>query len=203
MLPERIELVVLAGPNGSGKSTVFQSFLAKWKLPFVNPDEIAKELAPGDSNQVAFRAFREAMVRRAQFLDARQSFVTEGIRPDPALLRDAIARGYFVRVVFVCTGSPEVNVRRVAVRVSQGGHNIPSKTVEARYPRALESLPEAVGLAHQVILVDNSVRLQAPRMIARFQSGRLVSLRRNPPAWAIGVFAKEFEAFRAASSSQP
>lgn len=198
MLPERrTELVVLAGPNGSGKSTVFQTFLAKWNLPFVNPDEIAKTLAPGDPNQVAFRAFREAMARRVQLLDARQSFVTEGIRPDPALLRDAAARGYFTRVVFVCMESPELNVRRVALRVSQGGHNIPSKTVEARYPRALESLPEAVRLADQLILVDNSVRLRAPRVVARFQSGRLVSLRRNPPAWAVGVFAKEFEEFRA------
>ena len=203
-LDSRLNLVALVGPNGSGKSTFFRRFLAKWNLPFVNPDEIAKQLGLADPTQAAFRAFREATKRRNQLLADGRSFVTEGIRPDPGFLKEAAAKGWFTRVLFVCTNAPAINIDRVAYRVEHGGHHVDPKAVEARYYRSLESLPEAAAIASQLILFDNTARSQPHRFIARFQSGGLVSLRRNPPAWAIGVFAKEFEAFRAAaSSSQP
>ena len=195
-LDNRLNFIVLAGPNGSGKSTFFARHLAKWNLPFVNPDEIAKELGLSDPAQAAFRAFREANVRRKQLLKDGRSFVTEGIRPDPELLREASALGFFTRVIFVCTEAPVINVRRVAFRVAHGGHHIEPKAVEARYHRALESLPEAAALADQLILFDNSVRLRPHRLIARFDHGRVASLRRDVPLWANKVFAQEFEAFR-------
>ena len=52
-LDTRLNFIVLAGPNGSGKSTFFARHLAKWNLPFVNPDEIAKELGLSDPAQAA------------------------------------------------------------------------------------------------------------------------------------------------------
>lgn len=40
------KLFILAGPNGSGKSTLYKKLIGKYKalskLPFVNPDDIAK-----------------------------------------------------------------------------------------------------------------------------------------------------------------
>ena len=81
--------MVLAGPNGSGKSTFFDRRLSKWNLPFVNPDVIAKEIAPQDPSGAALRASRIADDQRRQFLEGGISFVTEGIRPDAKLLRDA------------------------------------------------------------------------------------------------------------------
>ncbi len=198
----RPELVVLAGPNGSGKSTFYAHRLAKWNLPFINPDEIAKELALSDPAQAAFRAFREAISRRSQLLSEGRSFATEGIRPDPGLLKEAAAQGYLTRVVFVCTEAPGLNVDRVAYRVTQGGHHVEPKAVEARYHRALESLPEAVALAQQLLLFDNSARFQRHRLIARFSNGRLASLRRDPPQWATRVFSQEFESFRQQRSSR-
>ena len=42
------KLFILAGPNGSGKSTLYRKLIGKYKtlfkLPFVNPDDIAKEI---------------------------------------------------------------------------------------------------------------------------------------------------------------
>jgi len=53
------KLFILAGPNGSGKSTLYRKLIGKYKtlsnLPFVNPDDIAKELfgdfLPNGSNE--------------------------------------------------------------------------------------------------------------------------------------------------------
>lgn len=189
-------LIVLAGPNGSGKSTFFDRRLAKWKLVFVNPDIIAKQIAPEDPSRAAFRATRIGEEQRRELLESGHSFITEGIRPDLKLLMEAKDRGYFTRVVFVCLNSPEMNVSRVVRRVSEGGHSVPLGAVVARYPRALDSLLEAAQVADQLLLVDNTERLRPHRLIARFDKGKLASLRAAVPLWAAQVFGKEFEQFR-------
>lgn len=174
---------MLAGPNGSGKSTFFAKRLAKWNVPFVNPDVIAKEIAPQDPAGAALRAARIAEDQRRQFLDEHVSFITEGIRPDPKLLIDAKNRGYLTRVVFVCVESPDLNVSRVRLRVLQGGHSVPEDAIVARYDRSLKSLPEAVQIADQVLLFDNSNSYLPHRLIARFQQGNLTTLRNIIPTW--------------------
>ena len=189
--------MVLAGPNGSGKSTFFDRRLSKWNLPFVNPDVIAKEIAPQDPSGAALRASRIADDQRRQFLEGGISFVTEGIRPDAKLLRDAKDRGYFTRVIFVCLDSPDLNVSRVMLRVLQGGHSVPEDAIVARYDRSLKSLPEAAQIADQLLLFDNSNYLRPHRLIARFTQGKLATLRNIVPFWANSVFSKEFSQFRA------
>ena len=42
------EVVIIAGANGSGKTTFARSFEEKYPFAFVNADEIAKEINPGD-----------------------------------------------------------------------------------------------------------------------------------------------------------
>lgn len=138
-------LVVLAGPNGSGKSTFFDRHLAKWNLPFVNPDVIAKYIAPLDPSGAALRAARIADDQRKKLLDEGVPFATEGIRPDPYLLRQAKDRGFFTRVIFICVKSSDLNVSRVIHRVLQGGHSVPEGAIVARYDRALKSLPRGVS----------------------------------------------------------
>jgi hypothetical protein len=39
---------------------------------------------------------------------------------------------------------------------SLGGHSIPEKDIRRRYDRALANLPEAIKIAHQVAVYDNS-----------------------------------------------
>lgn len=43
-------LVVVAGPNGAGKSTFVDTFLRPTGLRVVNPDQIARALAPDDAS---------------------------------------------------------------------------------------------------------------------------------------------------------
>ncbi len=191
------ELIILAGPNGSGKSTFFDRRLAKWALPFVNPDNIAKDIAPLDPSGAALRAARIADDQRKKFLEGRTSFVSEGIRPDPKLLKEAKDLGFFIRVVFICVGSSNLNVSRVRFRVLQGGHSVPEDAIVARYDRSLKSLPGASQLADQLLLFDNTNHLRPHRLIARFSCGKL-TLRNKVPPWAESVFATEFEQFRSA-----
>ena len=48
------QLWVVAGPNGAGKSTLTRRYL-EGRLPIVNPDVIAQELAPADPTRARVR----------------------------------------------------------------------------------------------------------------------------------------------------
>ena len=48
-------------------------------------------------------------------------------------------QGYFVRLVFLALDSPDSAVARVAMRVSQGGHNIPESTIRRRFEAGLRN----------------------------------------------------------------
>jgi predicted ABC-type ATPase len=82
--------------------------------------------------------------------------------------------------------------------VLKGGHSVPEDAIVARYHRSLKSLPEAVQIADQLLMFDNSSAVRTHRLIARFQQGKLVKLRDIIPAWAESVFGAEFSHFRAA-----
>lgn len=47
--------------------------------------------------------------------------------------------GYFVRLVFLALESPDSAVARVAMRVSQGGHDIPEETIRRRFQAGLSN----------------------------------------------------------------
>lgn len=195
-------MILLCGPNGSGKSSLFERYLAKWGLHFVNPDVIAAKLSGDQSGDLAFRAAKIASRERQELIEAKKSFVTEGIRFDPDLIRLGHEHGYRVRCIFVCLESPDMNIGRVLHRVARGGHPIPLGAIAARYARALESAKLAQSLADQLFLVDNSRRERPHRLIARFNQGRLVSLRRTVPGWAQRTFQNEFDEYRARRSAR-
>lgn len=71
-----------------------------------------------------------------------------------ATARDA---GYRVGLVFVVLKNVDLNVRRVHERVNRGGHSIPDDVIHRRYRRALANLPNAIKLAHDTIIYDNSL----------------------------------------------
>ena len=71
-------------------------------------------------------------------------------------MRDCRADGYKVNLVFVALDSPGLNVRRVAERVSRGGHDIPEDVIRRRYEALLHRLPAAVATADNILISDNS-----------------------------------------------
>ena len=48
--------------------------------------------------------------------------------------------GWRVELVYLALPSPEMSRLRVAERVSHGGHNIPLKDIQRRFPRRLNNL---------------------------------------------------------------
>ena len=52
----------------------------------------------------------------------------------------AQAKGYFVTLLYFWLPTPEQAIERVATRVSEGGHNIPSDVIRRRYANGIKNL---------------------------------------------------------------
>jgi predicted ABC-type ATPase len=176
--------LMFAGPNGSGKSTITQAFRDRGLLPanYVNADEIALTLA-GSLEEIGYQAAQMAEVQRQELMSQRQSLAFETVMSHPsklALLEQASLLGYRVMLVFVGTNDPQVNVERVALRVRQGGHDVPTAKIIARYERTLQLLPRAVELANVAYIFDNT---QTAELILQAIDGSLNTIEPTVPNW--------------------
>ena len=182
-LDPRPVVVAIAGSNGAGKTTFYFSLLQTAGLRFVNADILARELKADP-----YSAARVANALRHQLLAQRESFVFETVFSDPvgdklAFLEEAAAAGYRTILCFIGIAGPEVSEQRVAMRVSQGGHDVPTAKLQQRFPRTLANLQLAIRRLPQVWIFDND-DLRAPfRLVAVFEDGLLTRLHRPVPAW--------------------
>ena len=183
ILDQRPILVALAGPNGAGKTTFFHSHLKPAGLRFLNADEVARELevdAYGAARVV--RELREELVRQ------RESFVFETVLSDPvgekvSFLQAVAQAGYTVVLCFIGLSGPGTSEQRVAMRVAQGGHDVPSEKLVSRFPRTLANLRSAIRELPHVLIFDNDDLRSPFRRVAVFEAGRMVWSAKQMPQW--------------------
>ncbi len=148
------EVIVFAGPNGSGKSTI--TSMAKTVGVYINADDIKRASHCSDLEAAveAERLREEAIARKADFTFETVLSTDRNLK----LLKKAKENGYFVRCIYVLTNNPLVNVMRVKVREASGGHGVPEDKIRSRYKKALELLPELVGMCDVMHVYDNTLR---------------------------------------------
>ncbi len=148
-------LHLVVGPNGAGKTTFYEEILRPaTRLPFINAD-----------------------------IADRRSFVTETVFSHPSkleLLRMAAAAGYrrYLHVILI---PEELAVQRVAVRVETGGHEVPEEKIRSRFRRLWPLVRQAIALADEAEVRDNSRAKTAFRLVARYHRGEMVGSADWPP----------------------
>jgi predicted ABC-type ATPase len=177
-------LVAIAGPNGAGKTTFYHAHLERAGLRFVNADVLADGLLRDNP----YAAARAADTLRRELVRQRESFVFETVFSDPAgaklaFLKDAAETGYTVVVCFIGLSGPNASEERVAMRVSQGGHDVPTEKLRSRYPRTLANLKAATRDLPHVLVFDNSDLRKPFREVAVYEKGHLRWKARSVPAW--------------------
>ena len=159
---ERKKVIILAGPNGAGKTTFARAFLpAEAGVPrFINADQIAAGLAAFAPEIAAIRAGRLMLEEIALCAARGDSFAFETTLSGLSYLRSIRQwrdRGYRVSVYFLTLPTPEWAVARVALRVSQGGHDVPESVIRRRFAKGLEYFHRHYTLAVDTwALYDNS-----------------------------------------------
>jgi predicted ABC-type ATPase len=189
-LDRRPVIVAIAGPNGAGKTTFYHAHIQPAGLRFVNADVLARAL-----HSEPYAAARAAAAIRQELVKQRESFVFETVFSDPvgeklAFLMSAAEEGYNTILCFIGIAGPRVSEQRVAMRVSQGGHDVPTEKLRQRMPRILANLKAALRELPHVRVFDNNDLRTASRLVAVFESGRLVKLRRPVPRWLAPLLPK-------------
>lgn len=162
------EAIVVAGANGAGKTTFARELLPALypNVAFLNADEVQLEASPF-AHPIA--AGRELLRRLAEKERRRESFAIETTLASTMYVRHMRlwrVAGYRVALHFIELPSEDFAVRRVAMRVAAGGHDVPELDIRRRFHRGL-ALFEQVYKA----LVDEWYPL--------------VQRRRRTPSWPV------------------
>lgn len=167
-------LFIISGCNGAGKTTASFTILPELLnvKEFVNADEIARGLSPFQPEKVSIEAGKIMLNRLQELLAQQQDFAFEttlSSRSFIKLITQAKEEGYTVNLVYYWLDSVELAIERVKIRVSEGGHDIPTDTIIRRYHSGLRNF---VNLYRDKVdywmLIDNSQT--EPQLIAEGRS---------------------------------
>ena len=149
----------------------------------MNADVVAQELGID-----SYEAARIADTIRRELVRQRESFVFETVFSDPvgdklSFLKEAAQAGYTVLLCFIGISGPVVCEERVAMRVSQGGHDVPTEKLVARYPRILTNLKAAMRELPHLRVFDNDDLRRPYRLVAECERGLITRLQKPVPGW--------------------
>ena len=185
-------LIVIAGPNGSGKTSVTQQILRhEWTegAVYINPDIVAQEkFGDWNSPQAVMQSVKYCEELREKCLRERKSLIFETVlsRSDKIeYIARAQQAGFFVRLFFICTSSPEINAKRIARRVMEKGHAVPIPKIISRYSLSIANCCVAATFVDRCYVYDNSEDNRPPRPLFRTVDGLLKkSYTTDIPQWA-------------------
>lgn len=185
-------LCIVAGPNGSGKtSTTIQLLANEWTEDslYINPDNIAQEeFGDWNSPEAVLKAAKKATEIRYNCLEEKKDFVFETVFSSDEkfeFVKKAKETGFFVRIFFVCTDSPEINVSRITKRFLEGGHEVPISKIISRYYKSLTNMAKVIPLVDRAYIYDNSVENKLPRLLYRTTDGKVFKQYvEDVPDWA-------------------
>ncbi len=180
---QRPIIVAVAGPNGAGKTTFCNVHLRSAALSLINADVLAHELELD-----AYAAASVANSIRRELVKRRESFIFETVFSDPVgdkveFLKEATESGYTVVLCYIGIAGPEVSEERVAMRVSQGGHDVPSDKLQSRFARTIDNLRLAIQRLPHVLVYDNNDLSNPYQQVAVFEQGRLMTSKEPLPDW--------------------
>ncbi|WEV39973.1 zeta toxin family protein [Lactobacillus sp. ESL0684] len=162
-----LDLYIFAGINGAGKSSLYSASTSKIKKSKrANADEIARDNHWDWHDQSKnFKAMRLEVDRIYSFIENHQSFNMETTFASSKnsylkILNKAKDQGFITHLLYVGLGSPQLAKERVQARVVKGGHGIPDKVIERRYPKSLKTLSEIISYFDTVEIYDNTYKFE-------------------------------------------
>lgn len=153
---------IIAGCNGAGKTTASFKILPRILdcQEFVNADEIARGISPFHPEKVSIEAGRIMLARIKELFAKKIDFAIEttlSSRMYLKTLQEAKSLGYESNLLYFWLNSPEMAIERVAKRVTQGGHHIPTETIRRRYKQGIKYLFELYAdKVDNLMVLDNS-----------------------------------------------
>jgi predicted ABC-type ATPase len=122
---------------------------------------------------------------RKKLLEEKISFTFETVMSSSDkvdFLKLAQESGFRTYLYYVSTEDPAINVSRVRLRVSKGGHSVPEDKIICRYYRSLGFLYDASKFANRAYVFDNSTIERL--LVAEMTEGDFLEMKtESMPIW--------------------
>ena len=194
---KRPKLLIIAGPNGTGKTTVTNQILKhEWIVgcEYINPDFIARDIfGDWNSQEMVLKAAQYAENQREKCLENRRSLIFETVLSAPDkidYIKRAKEQGYFIRLFFIGTDSPQINALRIAQRVMHGGHDVPIQKIISRYYKSIANCILLSKVVDRLYVYDNSTENGFAELLFRANDGKLVKQYVKVREWAKLIYEK-------------
>lgn len=185
-------MYVYAGNNGSGKSTIRNLIADQLGISVnIDPDALARGLDAGQPERRKVSAGKEAIKLARECIRYRRDFSVETTLAGGnviRLMRDARANGFEVTMLYVGLGDYRLNIERVAARVRNGGHDIPTEDIIRRHTTSIQNLLSHIDLIDHLVVIDNSTT--SGQIVLQAERGVCSSLIESVPSWIHSIKEK-------------
>lgn len=198
--PEQPVLWIVAGPNGSGKSSLYnRTDIEGWggSVWIVNPDLLTarlveeEKLSERQANKVALdriMAWLKASVDVHQTIGVETVLSSDKYRPLVSLARE---RGFRINLIYVVLKNSALQLERIRMRVTEGGHDVPTEKVVSRRARSFRQLAWFVRNVDDCFVYDNSTG--QPDLIGGWKAPYLVQIQPFPDDMVCALAAEGIE----------
>ncbi|MBT2724496.1 zeta toxin family protein [Bacillus sp. ISL-46] len=185
---------VFAGNNGSGKSTLRNLIIDKIGIDInIDPDAIARRLDSENPESKRIAAGKEVIKSVKRYIEEGKDFSIETTLAGKNAIRQvqkAKEMGYEVTMFYIALSNVNQNIERVAMRVKNGGHHIPTEDIIRRNTTSFKHLYEYANIIDNLILIDNSE--DNGEIVLEINNG-IITFEISPlPQWAIPII-KQFK----------
>lgn len=181
---------VFGGNNGSGKSTLRNLIIDKIGVDInIDPDAIARKIDPDNPETKGFAAGKEVIRSVNEYIQEGKDFSIETTLAGKNAIRQmqkAKEMGYEITMFYVALSNVNQNIERVAMRVKNGGHNIPTEDIIRRSKTSLKHLYEYAKIVDNLVLIDNSQ--DDGEMVLEINDGKITFETNNLPQWVLPVW---------------
>lgn len=172
-------LLVIAGCNGSGKSTFSKEIGAGLFEPFDYDFHFLKnysklldiDIKEKMAHNMTWQQL-ETQVKEAIKLNSNFCYETNFNASPlywPQIFKE---NGYKIRMAFLCLNSIEEAIKRVSIRVQNGGHFVPESEVKKRYYEGFSNLRSCYNFFDSIDLFDTSSYGELPKFVLSFEKDK-------------------------------
>jgi len=205
----RPNLYVLAGVNGAGKSSVGGEVLRGLGLPWHNPDTLARALVKErrmSQQEANSEAWKEGMAQLDNAVNNHTPFAFETTLGGTTVREKlrAACNTHHVRIWYCGLSSPDLHIKRVQLRVSRGGHDIPIEKIYERWEASKANLIALLPVLTELSVFDNSAEaapgnpVPNPKHVLHLRNGTLLyphsaAAIAETPEWAHAIMEKALD----------
>ncbi len=128
--------------------------MAKTIGTYINADDIKKSNLCSD-----LEAAVKAEELREEMMKKRLDFTFETVLStiiNLKLFKKAKEKGYFIRCIYVLTSNFNINIIRVNIRETMGGHSVPKDKIKSRYEKLINLIPKLVEICDILHIYNNT-----------------------------------------------